>query len=276
VKRLKAQDKAQTPPELGTPANPVTLNFFARFHPDGEARENFMNTVLLYGFFTGASTLFSPWLKFPFDAASAGDKRAAEFLLNVAAEAALLVGCLAERQPQMMQDIARKQVAWPIFATTQLGWEKDAVARLTQLGLGLDKTEVDTRFRKALGQDQNYPGRLWAKNAVRCVNTTRCLQRALSRKTITGADLWQGPWRRGKEPAWAAKTGELPDFSKASVRQWTEVVREMIREQIPDFHLRPEWQSQWNSCKQRERGTKGAIQNTILDDIVDALRTVAP
>jgi hypothetical protein len=77
-------------------------------------------------------------------------------------------------------------------------------------------------------------------------------------------------------PAWAPKTKELPDFSEETLGHWAPLVREMIRDQIPDFHLRSEWSNQRNSCKARRRDTKGEIQNAILDDIASALKTIAP
>ncbi len=50
----------------------------------------------------------------------------------------------------------------------------------------------------------------------------------------------------------------------------------MIREQKPDFHTSPEWENQRNTARHRGRDTRGEIQNAILDDIVSALRRIAP
>ena len=50
----------------------------------------------------------------------------------------------------------------------------------------------------------------------------------------------------------------------------------LIREQVPDFHKAPVWESQRNTARRNCRDTRGEIQNAILDDIVSALRRLAP
>ncbi|MGD0815919.1 MAG: hypothetical protein ABSA83_20190 [Verrucomicrobiota bacterium] len=260
----------------------LTLKPFMRFRPDGDNSENLKDMILALGFFTGKCGFLPPSLKPLFDIAYSGNRDAAKSLVDITVGAALSVAALEGAHPQMMGKIARKMNLWPIVAsTTHPNLARDAQARLTKLGLSQDLHQLDTPFRKAHGADQNYPARRWAKAAVYCVNLTRLLQRQIAlyeSKVSVGETLWPGCWKRGIAPQWASEAKDLPDFSnqKDTLAKWAKVIRKMIREQTPDFHLLPEWEYQRNSCKLNEADTKGEIQNAILDDIVSALRTVAP
>lgn len=259
-----------------------TIKFFAPFRPDGATQEDFLNTVLVFGFFTGRSKLFDMFDPLPEKlcfAASAGNTAAAQILVNWAVGACLMVAALVGRRPQIMREIARKQNLWPVVGSTKPRWETEVLEQLTGLGLGEDIQQIDLRFRKTTGVDVNFASRQWAKAAVECVNATRILQRRLASRQKRDRDsLRQGCWRCAEAPPWALKAKDLPDFSrdKEVLRQWAEVIRELIREQIPDFQLRPEWKNRVRSCEARGRGSKGEVQNAILDNIVSALRTVAP
>jgi hypothetical protein len=104
----------------------------------------------------------------------------------------------------------------------------------------------------------------------------------VSRKDSVDKNLEQGTWKRGVEPAWVSKAKDLPDFLQTpNVRkQWADVIREMIRQELPDFHTRPEWENQRRSCKASNKlagksPSKGDFQNAIFDDIIPALKTIA-
>jgi hypothetical protein len=53
-------------------------------------------------------------------------------------------------------------------------------------------------------------------------------------------------------------------------------VRKLIREQMPDFQMRPEWSNQRNTAAASGRETPGEIKNAILDDITSALERLVP
>jgi hypothetical protein len=57
---------------------------------------------------------------------------------------------------------------------------------------------------------------------------------------------------------------------------WKGVVRQLIRESVPNFHLLPDWTTQRMTSEANGRATAGEIQNAILDDIVSALKRLAP
>jgi len=242
--------------------------------------KEFVNAVLVWGFFTGANKLFPlhlPALEKISESAFAGNQSAANFLVQIATNLSWRVTALEKKQPKLMREIARMQNVWPIVGTTQPDWDKDAIARLNKLGLGQAMQHIDILFRKAGGCDANYPARCWAKAAVYCVNFTRIIQQKLAAHgKSTSEKPWQDCWKRGDEPAWVSKTKDLPNFSAKTRPQWAEVIRKMVREELPEFHLRPEWGDQRNSCKSRGLDKKGKIQNTILDDIISALKTITP
>jgi len=79
-------------------------------------------------------------------------------------------------------------------------------------------------------------------------------------------------------PAWAPKTKDLPDYSDKMRAMWGRFIRDVIRQQVPNYHLRPEWERQRNSCKaktaNRKQATIADFQNAILDDIAAALQTI--
>ena len=50
----------------------------------------------------------------------------------------------------------------------------------------------------------------------------------------------------------------------------------MIREQMSDFHARPEWSTQRNTAVVSGRKAPGEIKNAILDDITSALERLVP
>ena len=49
----------------------------------------------------------------------------------------------------------------------------------------------------------------------------------------------------------------------------------MILEEMPDFHLRPEWADYRDKRVYQDGAKKGAVQNAIFKDILAALRTIA-
>lgn len=271
------------------------LKFFARFRPDGVTYEDLLDTGMVSEFLTGQHNEFpltiAPQVEKLFDLAITGKngaddlpatfhksitKKLVEFVMN----ACWRLTSLATKQPQMMAEIARKLPTWPVIVSVLPNWEEEARRQVGQLSLGADVKHIVIPFRKAGGPDDNYPSRRWAKQGVYTVNTTRHLQRWLvAKQEKADKDLWDGCWRRADEPSWVAKAKELPDFSVATVPEWTKVIREMIREEMPDFHLRPEWENQRRSCTKQANDrnssmTKGEIQNAVLDDIISALKTV--
>ena len=166
-------------------------------------------------------------------------------------------------------------------AQTGVGKGRDTTH--SDLNLGADLRVMRIRFRKAQGTDANLPARRWAKAAVRVAEETRW------RRIVVGsiirnfgssdafADFFvRAGWEFDDEPGWAKSVMELKPFAKESLPDWKPVVRKIIRDQVPDFHNLPEWQTQRNTAEASGKTTKGEVRNAILDDIMSALARLAP
>jgi len=217
------------------------------------------------------------------DGIYAGDADAANDLAEAAIQGSRLLRAAEALHPDLFSRIAKGKPVWPVLATGETGWEKDAILRLANLGVGDDLVVYKARFRRARGCDENLPARRWAKAAVRTVEETQLRWLGLgfiirdfgSSGAFADFCLKHG-WDFRPNPKWLKKARTLRGFTQASKQQWAATIRDMIREQIPDFHLRDEWKNQRNAAKASGRDTKGVIQNRILDDICDALDSIAP
>jgi hypothetical protein len=77
-------------------------------------------------------------------------------------------------------------------------------------------------------------------------------------------------------PAWTKTLQKLRrPFNSEHVLGYWRAGKAMILEEMPDFHMRPEWDS-YRSKRKYQNGAKiGAVQHAIFKDILSALRTVA-
>lgn len=217
------------------------------------------------------------------EAATAGDVEATKSLADTATWAAMLLLMVEMAHPEPVRCVARESAHWPVLATEEAGWEREAVRRVAELQLGADMGFIRVRFRQARGTDANLPARQWAKGAVRTVEQTRW-RFLFFRKLVDSfgserrlADFCvEKRWRPGEQPRWVNEVAALGPFSVATFSAWKGVIRHMIRQEMPAFHERPEWINQRNTAARNGRETKGEVQNAILDDIVSALARLAP
>lgn len=217
------------------------------------------------------------------EATDAGDAEAAKNLAEAAIQASVLLAIAEKKRPELLKPIARKEMMWPVLASEEVGWEKDAMRHIAGLKLGADRLTLNVRFRKARGTDANLPARLWAKAAVRTIEETQfrilsfgqVLRDFGSHKALADFCI-ETNWRIGEQPEWVRDTAGLGMFSHESLPRWKLVVRKMIREQVHNFHTRPDWTTQRNTAIANGRATRGEIQNAILDDITSALARLAP
>lgn len=217
------------------------------------------------------------------EATEAGDEAAAEALLEAATTAAGLLGIAAGRNPERFKKLAAKTNMWPVVANAEPGWEKSAVEEIKRLGLGEGLAFLKTRLRPLRGSDVGLPARRWAKAAIQTIDETRWRFPFFVNmmKQLGGSDAWvdfamRYNWDIKKYPDWVKAALALKTFSVATFDDWKVVVREIIREQVPDFHLLPEWATQRATAEANGKSSPGEIQNAILDDIVSALKRLAP
>jgi hypothetical protein len=217
------------------------------------------------------------------EGALAGDTDACRDLAGLAVDATRFLYFAERLHPEVVEREARARTVWPVLDSGEAGWEKDAARRVSKLDLGANLQFFRVRFRRARGTDANLPARLWAKAAVRVAEETRWRGLAAaqlvrdfgSAEAIDDFCLEAG-WEIGKSPRWKRVVVALDAFSQISLPQWTPAIRQMIREEMPDFHTRPEWANQRRTAARNGRDSVGEIQNAILDDIVSALTRVAP
>jgi len=77
-------------------------------------------------------------------------------------------------------------------------------------------------------------------------------------------------------PAWTRSLKKLRrPFNKKHVLDYWHAGKEMILEEMPGFHLRPEWDDYRNRRAYQTGRKKGAIQHAIFKDILTALKTIA-
>ena len=209
--------------------------------------------------------------------ADAGEAEAIKNLSDVAEHAIQRLMLAEKRHPETARKVARGRMLWPLMARNEPGWEEEGLKRIERLELGKDLEFLRTPFRAARGTDENYPARQWAKAAVRALEETR---RRFQVFGDYGEEFKELIFEQGvalaKSPDWVEGACRLPPLCKDTARQWGLVIREMIREQQPNFHSRPEWENQRNTARHSGRETRGEIQNAVLDDIVSALRRIAP
>lgn len=217
------------------------------------------------------------------DAAMAGDEDAARSLADAAVSASSLLGYAVSAHPEVFRRLARLRTQWAVLADEELGWEKVACRHVTDLGLGADLRIFKVRFRQARGADLNLPARLWAKAAVRVVEETRWrtfmlaqLNRDFGSPRLLADFCIDSGWQISDKAKWADQIASLPPLSRSSLTEWKPVVRQLIREEVPDFQQRAEWINQRRTAEANGRDTVGELRNAILDDIVSALASLAP
>lgn len=77
-------------------------------------------------------------------------------------------------------------------------------------------------------------------------------------------------------PSWTKSLETLRrPFNKNHVLDYWHTGKEMILEEMPEFHLRPEWQKYRENRTYRDGAKTGAIQHAIFKDILTALKTIA-
>jgi hypothetical protein len=216
-------------------------------------------------------------------AIESGDAGAAEALIDAVTNATLSLMLATRMYPEVMKEAAAMKTLWPVIAREEPGWEKTAANQIAGLELGKGMIKFKSPLRKVRGSDVQLPGRRWAKAAVRTIDETRWKVPYFFHMVnkLGGSDEWASwsirhGWDIEDYPSWVLSATKLEPFSVETYDSWKALVREIIREQVPDFHLLPDWATQRATAEANGRGTPGEIQNAILDDIVSALKRLAP
>jgi hypothetical protein len=85
---------------------------------------------------------------------------------------------------------------------------------------------------------------------------------------------WKGACRM--LPKWTKELTKIQQpITPRNVLSYWRIGKEMILEEMPDFHLRPEWKKYRDGRKYANGAKKGAVQHAIFKDILVALKTMA-
>ena len=204
------------------------------------------------------------------------DLRAAETLYAIATEAARAVVTLYLRHRDLFDQIAPRRKFLPSLfsihpSTAEVMAQMFADSRLgTQTDHGLQAGS-----RAYFVSDS--PANVYARAIIICVSFNRelfpvsCQQygwKAFDRKH--GVRTVVLPF-----PKYVERLDELPiPITPESAIDYWRKGKEMILEEMPDFHLRREWEA-FHHRKYKTGAKTGAIQHAIFKDILTALKTIA-
>jgi hypothetical protein len=203
------------------------------------------------------------------------DFRAAEILYAIATQAAYEILRLYLRHRDIFDRIAPRRKIMPTLCSIHPGTAKVVERMQSDSRLGTQTDQARQVGSKAYFISDN-PANVYARAIVECVEFNRELE-------PLSCQEWRWKQFDKKEgfqtevlpyPKYVAGLGSLPSFSPASVMDYWRKGKEIISEEIPEFHLRPEWEN--HRRRRYKTGSKtGAVQHAIFKDILAALRTIA-
>jgi hypothetical protein len=206
-----------------------------------------------------------------------GSVRAAEALWDSTVKHVTWLQMCATQQPELLQRHARLAASFPILATLSGGWEQKAHDIVSKLDLGSGL--ASSRLKSGASADESHLCRMWAARAVRTLDHNRRLKRQMNcvhdfLKANPDVRLAFAPL-----PPWAQAAEKLPPLSSASIKAWAALTRQMIADQMPALHARPEFKTVSSDIRQHlcqkfgEGGdTEGRIRHALLDKITSAMR----
>jgi hypothetical protein len=197
-------------------------------------------------------------------------KDAAEDLVKLALDAVTYVGLLYARRPDLCREVASRLADWPVSADrTDPAWQRKAQSLIEDLKLG---AAIEGFIRSDRTSNQN-PIRRYATAVYRTLSGTR--------RQFKEAD--EERYTRQGCPPWAAKTLDLPLFSKANAPVWAALGKEMLLEQRPVFmedaalkEQKFKWTRRAENRSKSGNPTPRAILNEAFDDFAKELRKLAP
>lgn len=210
-----------------------------------------------------------------------GDRSAAEAVLTAAHDMTVLLQIMYSTKPDLFREKVQFMRCLPVLADLEPGWVKSASKHMQSLRLG--EMLSPSHLKPSAYKTERNICRAWARRAIEVLEQNRF-----------GPAYWQSipPYlEAGKRPdlklkippEWVTKVWALPLLSSQTVKQWCALSREMIREQMPDFHGRDEFKTEMARIKARTRHRDdvkagrtltGTLQNALLDKIADAMRSI--
>jgi hypothetical protein len=122
------------------------------------------------------------------------------------------------------------------------------------------------------------PSNVYARAILNCIRCNLDLSPIWAQQSYRGDFDKEGKIRHIVRPfpKYVEGLEKLPvPIAPDNVLQYWRKGKEIILEEMPDFHLRPEWDNYRNKRAYQSGRKKGAIQHAIFKDILTALKTIA-
>jgi len=210
-----------------------------------------------------------------------GDASAAAALLRMAEQVTWVLQLQYRSAPELFRNHIEFMDRVPVIATLRPGWVRRAEESVRCLNLGSKR--VSSRLKGSAYKTEHNPCRAWAGWALDVLEQNR-LTIAYWQEIPAYLQAGNRPdLELELPPQWVIKSWELPALSKQTLSEWSLLVREMIRDQVPEFHDLPEFKTEIQRIKARTRHRDdvaagkpltGTLQTALLDKIVNAMRSI--
>jgi len=205
-----------------------------------------------------------------------GDMEAARLLYALATQATFEVMRLYLRHRKIFEQIAPERTLLPLLHSIHPGTGKVTAQMQAAARLG-----ARTRYARQIGSKAYFqsdaPANVYARAIITCIEMNEELEPISCQQYF-----WdQFDRKEGTKtivmpfPKYIQNLKKFPSpITPENVLQYWHKGKEIIIEELPDFQLRPEWES-YQRRKYAGGAKKGVIQHAIFRDILVALQTIA-
>ena len=205
-----------------------------------------------------------------------GCLKAADTIFAIAVQATFEVLRMYLRNREVFDKIAPHHKLLPLLASIHPGTSEISARMEADAKLG-SKTDESRQIHSRAWFMNDAPAHIYARAIIESVKFNRELE---------PISLQESRWQKFDEkeglqtvvqpfPKYVEGLNRLPYYiSPECVLDYWRKGKEMIREELPDFHLRPEWES-YRRRRYKTGFKPGAVQHAIFKDILAALRTIA-
>jgi hypothetical protein len=205
-----------------------------------------------------------------------GDLEAAGLLYALATQATFEVMRLYLRHRKIFEQIAPERTLLPLLHSIHPGTAKVAAQMQAAARIG-----ARTRYARQIGSKAYFlsdaPANVYARAIIAGIEMNEELEPVSCQQYF-----WdQFDRKEGTKtlvlpfPKYVRSLKKFPSpITPENVMQYWQKGKEIILEELPDFHRRPEWES-YQHRKYAGGAKKGVIQHAIFKDILVALQTIA-
>lgn len=205
-----------------------------------------------------------------------GCLKAADTIFAIAAQASFEVLRMYLRDRKTFEKIAPHHKLLPTLASIHPGTAPVMRQMLANSKLG-SKTDEAGQVNSRAWFITDAPANVYARAIIECVKFNRELEPVSCQQ-----NRWENfDKKEGVQtvvlpfPKYVEGLEKLPYYiTPDCVMDYWRKGKEIIREEMPDFQLRPEWKN-YRRRRYKTGSKTGAIQHAIFKDILAALRTIA-